>query len=181
MSHFNKQLEVQHTSLENYLAEQTRRQRNKNRMDGFGLGLMIFCGFFGLFYCISHANSIMGKHKRTGQGSQIFQAGMANATIPGGQKNVIQPVGLPVTKNENSQKFVSIQGIPKVGEKLYFTLDEYNPEVFYEFNFGNGDYQTIHSNQMSYSYDLPGSYDVVLKVKYQGETAVAFTKTLNIK
>lgn len=180
MNHLNKQLEVNHATLEQYLAEQDRKDRVQQRLDRLGLSLMILCGLIGLFYCIANANTIFKKSKKDALGvqfpSQPYQYAIAGIS----HTNLQEKAAASNKEVEHMQSFVNISGTPRAGETLQFLLDAYDQEAEYKLLLGNGDTRQVQTNQMAYTYAQAGSYEVILEVSYQGETAVAFSKILTI-
>ncbi len=175
MNHLNKQIEVDHSALEQYIAEQDRKDQVRNKLDLLGLGLMILCGLIGLFYCFSNANSTFKKNSKEQTG--LLEKGDYQYAIAGFSKAKMTPS----SSAETSRAFVNIEGKYEAGIPLYFQLDDFNEKVSYEFHLGNGDHKEIHQNQLAYTYPTPGTYEVTLLVTYQGETEKAYSDIITIQ
>lgn len=175
MNHLNKQLEVDHSALEQYIAEQDRKDQVRNKLDLLGLGLMILCGLIGLFYCFSNANTIFKKNSKEQTG--LLEKGDYQYAIAGFSKAKTTPN----SDAQASRAFVNITGRYKAGHTLYFELDDFNAKATYEFDFGNGDRKKVYRDQLAYTYITPGTYEVSLLVSYQGETEKAYADILTIQ
>lgn len=176
MNHLNKQLEVNHATLEQYLAEQDRKERVQQRLDRLGLSLMILCGIIGLLYCLANADSFFKKSEKDAIGNQFpsqpYQYAIAGISQANKQEKAVATSAV--------RPFVHISGSTRAGQTLQFVLDDYYQGAEYKLRLGNGDVRQVQTNEMTYAYAQAGSYEVVLEVSYQGETAIAFSKILTI-
>lgn len=84
----------------------------------------------------------------------------------------IEKKGSDSTQVEPLKTFiVDVAGERQVKRKLTFTIEDYNPELEYELNFGNGVVKPIKDRTV-YSYPLPGHFDLTLKaVSKDGRTS----------
>lgn len=176
MNHFNKQLEVNQPTLEQYLDEQSRKEQIRNRLDKFGLAILIFCGIIGVSYCMVNDHLFFKNVGKEEIGQSI-----------NGSNYSVAIAGLSKRQEESSAKdapramdFVTVDGQFRAGESLTFTLDDYDDHAQYTFHFGNGETMAATSNQINYAYNLPGNYEVSLKVTYQGETQEAWSKQVTV-
>ncbi len=179
MRHLNKQLEVNHHALEHYLEEQDRQEELRNKLDRFGLGLMIICGLLGLFYTTTEAGSLF-QRKQGASSATVFARNGTNAA-PIAKAAMVGAVAHSGTTANLAEKVVQIEGLKHSGQPLQFTIDSFHPAATYEFNFGNGHTALATQHQVQYAYDRAGTYEVQLKVTFEGESKIAYTDILTIQ
>ncbi len=181
MNHLNKQLEVNHHALEHYLAEQSRKEQLRNKLDRLGLGLMFLCGLLGLFYTTTQSNSIFNRNQKINSNVNLTQQAYATAATSTFTGPESPAAALALAEDSDAIKVVRIQGAHRVGERLDFYIDSFHPKAVYKFHFSDGNTKVAQRDQLSYSFQKPGNYQVQLQVTFEGETQIAFTENLTIR
>ncbi|MEL6639461.1 MAG: PKD domain-containing protein [Bacteroidota bacterium] len=181
MRHLNKQLEVNHHTLEHYLEEQSRQEQLRNRFDRFGLGLMIVCGLLGLFYTTTEAGSLF--QRKQGASSAVLLAQQQGAPLGTTPISPLAAAGAVASaaSARPAVEVVTIDGQTEAGQTLYFTIDSFHPEAAYDFQFGNGQQVRAEQREVAFAYERAGTYEVQLKVTFEGESQIAYSKFLTIR
>ncbi|MEZ4827716.1 MAG: TonB family protein [Bacteroidia bacterium] len=97
--------------------------------------------------------------------------------------NVADTVATEETAEESAQNslspyMVDVDGERKQGRSLTFTIENFDPNVSYMLDLGNG-YRRKVSKSVSYTYDQPGNYRIQL-YSTKGEVAYTYTKRIQI-
>ncbi|MEO1518057.1 MAG: hypothetical protein AAFV95_23760 [Bacteroidota bacterium] len=104
------------------------------------------------------------------------------AQVPVSSSLRSQPAqGQPLDEQRSSHPQLLIEGAQQVGTKLQFTIDNFDAKADYRLYIGDRASIAVHEKTFWHSFDQPGTYDLVLKVSYQSETAVLFEEPLEIE
>lgn len=84
------------------------------------------------------------------------------------------------TLQESLEPFIiDVAGERKVGNRLVFTVENYDPQLSYELDFGNGVVKPI-KDRTTYSYPLPGHFDLTLKAVDDNGNSSTYVKKYEI-
>ncbi|MDX2250167.1 MAG: PKD domain-containing protein [Bacteroidia bacterium] len=84
------------------------------------------------------------------------------------------------TSMEPLQTFiVDVAGERQIKRKLIFTIEDYNEEIEYELDFGNGVTKAVKDRTV-YSYPLPGHFDLTLKATSKDGRSSKYVKKYEI-
>lgn len=80
-----------------------------------------------------------------------------------------------VTPEEKPRFSVKVEGDKKVGERLVYTIENFDPAYELRLDFGNGIVRKPNGKTYTYQYPLPGHFDFHLKLMVDGEEEIIQT------
>lgn len=151
--------------------------KNKNFMTTLGVVLIAITGLSILifnqkaFTCDSSSDSAWAPR----QNKSIEGYGARAKNIPSTYHTKVNDSFADVSKHE-----IEVDGIRETDEALTFAMSEFNKDMTYFIDFGNGTTKSLDDKSIAHVYQESGTYKVTVKSIHQGETKVISTKFLMV-
>lgn len=152
MEYFNKQLDIKLFDTADTGSEK------KTFLEGVNILILILLGCGGLYIYSSTFLSQDPSPKLSGI--------TANAVESSNSDKKVKENNNPAVGQNNK---LTLKGHQVVGEKLTFTLDNFDKKAIYYIDFGDGTKKTMSNQETQHVYSKTGSFNVEVKVNYEGK------------
>ena len=125
------------------------------------------------------AEHVMWKTSEPNAGSQEEAFGAID-TIPLTASKLETTEASSVLVSVSGKTYLHARGPRKVGAPLVFSIANYQPEIQYTIDFGNGVSQTVPDGRLNYSYPEEGNYTARVVGIYEGEEILTRKLSLSI-
>ncbi|MEM9917827.1 MAG: hypothetical protein AAF990_07010 [Bacteroidota bacterium] len=137
------------------------------------IGLLILFGVGGLAYIPMEP---FGKDR--GSHQLEYVAFESDNTFTNPTASEVQSTS---TYSPTSHRQLLIEGDQKVGENLQFTIDNFDAQADYRLFIGENKWIPIRQKSFQYTFEQPGTYELLLKVSFESETAILHQEDLQIE